>query len=68
VKNKFSPESRRQYEAKEQRARILRGEITIQPRDLIERRIVRITDYKARKARQAIWENAFATRIQTTGH
>jgi hypothetical protein len=47
----------RRWRAEQQRTLILRGEVTIQPRDLITRRIVRITDYKAGKARQAIWEN-----------
>jgi hypothetical protein len=49
---------RRLHRAKEQRSRLLRGEIIFRPeapgRDA---RIVRIVDYKARKARQVIWEN-----------
>ena len=44
---------RRMRRAEEQRARILRGEIIFRPNV----RIVRIVDYKARKARQAIWGN-----------
>lgn len=46
---------RRMYRAKQQRILILRGEKFIPLRDLTAGRIVRITDYKARKARQAIW-------------
>jgi hypothetical protein len=48
---------RRLHRAKEQRIHILRGERFIPLRDLTAGRIVRIADYKARKARQAVWEN-----------
>ena len=49
---------RRLHRSKEQRSRLLRREIIFRPeapgRDA---RIVRIVDYKARKAPQVIWEN-----------
>ena len=48
---------RRLHRAKEQRVLFLRGERFIPLRAITEGRIVRITDYKARKARQAVWEN-----------
>lgn len=48
--------------AKEQRILFLRGERIIWWRDLAERRVVRIVDYKARKARQVVWENESTSR------
>jgi hypothetical protein len=49
---------RRLHRAKQQHIRLLRGERIFQPeaqgRDA---RIVRIAEYKARKARQVVWEN-----------
>jgi hypothetical protein len=44
----------RLHRAKEQRVRILHGEITFRWHDS---RVVRISEYKARKARQVVWEN-----------
>ena len=44
----------RMERAKQQRNRILRGEIRL---PLHDPRIIRISEYKARKARQVVWEN-----------
>ena len=43
----------REYRLKQQRLRLLRGEMIVPWRNA---RIVRMVDYKRRKARQAIWE------------
>lgn len=48
---------RRLERAKQQRILFLRGERIIQWRDLAERRVVRIVDYKARKARHVVWKS-----------
>ena len=57
---------RRLHRAKEQRSRLLRGEISFRPGSRRDARIVRIVDYKARKARQVIWENT-STAEKCTG-
>ena len=48
---------RRLERAKQQRILFLRGEMIIPWRDLAAKRVVRIADYKARKARQVVWKN-----------
>ena len=54
----FNTEKTRRLErAKQQRILFLRGERIIPWRDIAEKRVVRIVDYKARKARQVAWKN-----------